>query len=151
MVGRNIYIVQSWESNEPRFPFRSQGISVNWKRVKGRWSSNEVLLRRCTLYGTIGEKRRKEKDRIFTFEPRSNARPSSRLRSTPNVRLHRAPSHVSGTRMCKRRSFGVRIYHTIVRTTPRFPTHFSLSTDDKDRPRFKRYQRLFASSLPNRT
>lgn len=50
-----------------------------------------------------------------------------------------------------RRSFGVRIYHTIVRTTPRFPTHFSLSTDDKDRPRFKRYQRLFASSLANRT
>lgn len=45
----------------------------------------------------------------------------------------------------------MRIYHTIVRTTPRFPTHFSLSTDDKDRPRFKRYQRLFASSLANRT
>lgn len=50
-----------------------------------------------------------------------------------------------------RRSFGVRIYHTIVRTTPRFPTHFSLSTNDKARPRFKRYQRLFAPSLETRT
>lgn len=145
-----IYIVQSGESNEPRFPFRSQGISVNWKHVKGRWSSNEVLSRRYILNAM--EKKEKKKKIGFLLS-RSNARPSSRLRSTPNaayiVLLRTYLVHVCtrGTR----RSFGVRIYHTIVRTTPRFPTHFSLSTDDKDRPRFKRYQRLFASSLANRT
>lgn len=147
MVGRNIY---RSELRIERASF-SFPIPRNFRELKMRKRTLKFERSFITSLYAIGEKRRKEKDRIFTFEPRSNARPSSRLRSTPNVRLHRAPSHVSGTRMCKRRSFGVRIYHTIVRTTPRFPTHFSLSTDDKDRPRFKRYQRLFASSLPNRT
>lgn len=62
-------------------------------------------------------------------------RPSSRPRSTPNAAYIVLVRHVSGTYMyarATRRSFGVRIYRTIVRTTPRFPTHFSLSTDHRD-------------------